>query len=121
MAKKEKSADIEVEIDRSDSFLGKTSGAFGDGKNYDNHYRTSSWLFVAFIVITEIVTGSTSTLPQSLAIVRIMPGITLTVFLCAFALLTSTALNNLSFEVNHPETSKPRDSLERPRPTTFSS
>ncbi|KAK4998787.1 hypothetical protein LTR66_002052 [Elasticomyces elasticus] len=79
----------------------ETKGVFGDDKNHEIKYRTLSWPFVAMIMITEIVTGGTLTLPQALAVVGIVPGLILIVFCGVFALFTSLLL--IDFKINHPE------------------
>lgn len=53
------------------------------------------------IMITEIVTGGTLTLPQALAVVGIVPGLILIIFCGVFALFTSLIL--IDFKINHPE------------------
>ena len=52
-------------------------------------------------MITEIVTYGTLSLPSSLAVVGIVPGVILIVFLGVFALYTSLIL--IKFKLNHPE------------------
>ena len=74
---------------------------FGDETGNGIHYRTLSWPFVAFLMITEIVTYGTLSLPYSLATVGIIPGVILIVFLGAFALYTALVL--IKFKINHPE------------------
>lgn len=56
---------------------------------------------VAVLMITEIVTYGTLALPSSLAVVGIVPGVILIVFLGVFALYTSLIL--IKFKLNHPE------------------
>jgi len=68
------------------------------------HYKTLSWPLVAVVMITEIVTYGTLSLPSSLAAVGIVPGIVLIVFLGVFALYTSLIL--IDFKLNHPESMK---------------
>lgn len=74
---------------------------FGDDKNHQIKYRTLTWPFVAMIMITEIVTSGTLTLPQALAVVGIVPGVILIIFCGVFALFTSLIL--IDFKLNHPE------------------
>jgi hypothetical protein len=74
---------------------------FGDERGHGIHYRTLSWPFVAFLMITEIVTYGTLSLPYSLAYVGIVPGVILIVFLGMFALYTALVL--IKFKINHPE------------------
>ena len=52
-------------------------------------------------MITEIVTYGTLSLPSSLAVVGIVPGVILIAFLGIFALYTSLVL--IQFKLNHPE------------------
>ena len=74
---------------------------FGDETGHGIRYRTLTWPLVAFLMITEIVTYGTLSLPYSLAVVGIVPGIILIVFLGAFALYTALIL--IKFKINHPE------------------
>jgi len=52
-------------------------------------------------MLTEIVTYGALSLPSSLAVVGIVPGVILIVFLGIFALYTSLIL--IQFKLNHPE------------------
>jgi amino acid permease len=74
---------------------------FGDETGNGIQYRTLTWPLVSFLMITEIVTYGTLSLPYSLAVVGIVPGIILIVFLGAFALYTALIL--IKFKINHPE------------------
>ncbi|KAK5171994.1 uncharacterized protein LTR77_003631 [Saxophila tyrrhenica] len=74
---------------------------FGDERGHGIQYRTLTWPFVSFLMITEIVTYGTLSLPYSLAVVGIVPGVILIVFLGAFALYTALVL--VKFKINHPE------------------
>ena len=74
---------------------------FGDEAGNGIRYRTLTWPLVAFLMITEIVTYGTLSLPYSLAVVGIVPGVILIVFLGAFALYTALVL--IKFKINHPE------------------
>jgi hypothetical protein len=74
---------------------------FGDETGNGIRYRTLTWPLVAFLMITEIVTYGTLSLPYSLAVVGIVPGVILIVFLGAFALYTALIL--IKFKINHPE------------------
>ena len=74
---------------------------FGNEKHHGIHYRTLSWPLVAFLMITEIVTYGTLSLPSSLAVVGIVPGVILIIFLGVFALYTALVL--VQFKLNHPE------------------
>ena len=57
--------------------------------------------FVAALMITEIVSNGTLTLPSSLAAVGVVPGVAIIVFLGAFATYTAWAL--IRFKLRHPE------------------
>ena len=74
---------------------------FGDETGNGIRYRTLTWPLVSFLMITEIVTYGTLSLPYSLAVVGIVPGIILIVFLGVFALYTALIL--IKFKINHPE------------------
>ncbi|KAK3614774.1 hypothetical protein LTR56_027036, partial [Elasticomyces elasticus] len=74
---------------------------FGNETGHGIQYRTLSWPFVAALMLTEIVTYGTLSLPSSLAVVGIVPGTILIVFLGVFALYTSLVL--VKFKLNHPE------------------
>ncbi|KAK5720966.1 hypothetical protein LTR15_006928 [Elasticomyces elasticus] len=74
---------------------------FGNETGHGIQYRTLSWPFVAALMLTEIVTYGTLSLPYSLAVVGIVPGTILIVFLGVFALYTSLVL--VKFKLNHPE------------------
>src|ERR1700761_6882193 len=74
---------------------------FGDERGHGIHYRTLTWQLVSFLMITEIVTYGTLSLPYSLAVVGLVPGIILIVFLGVFALYTALIL--IKFKINHPE------------------
>ncbi|KAI5247693.1 transmembrane amino acid transporter [Aureobasidium subglaciale] len=69
---------------------------------YDQReYRTLSWQSAAFIMITEIVTGGTLTLPQAIAVVGLVPGTNIIVFCGVWALFTLYLL--IDSKLNHPE------------------
>lgn len=74
---------------------------FTDDKNHSIKYRTLSWPAAAVIMITEIVTGGTLTLPQAIAVVGLVPGTIIIVFCGIWALFTSFLL--IDFKLNHPE------------------
>ncbi|BFZ56397.1 hypothetical protein PYCC9005_003443 [Savitreella phatthalungensis] len=65
---------------------------FGDEASHDIKYRTLSWPMTAGIMISEIVSNGTLSLPQSIAVVGLVPGIILIVFLGVFALFTAWQL-----------------------------
>lgn len=56
---------------------------------------------VAVLMIAEIVSNGMLSLPSSLAVVGIVPGVILIVFLGVFATYTSYLL--IHFKLNHPE------------------
>ena len=64
-------------------------------------YQTLTWPLVAVLMITEIVTYGTLSLPSALAVVGIVPGVILIAFLGVFALYTSLVL--IQFKLNHPD------------------
>lgn len=65
------------------------------------HYRTMSWQLVAFLMIAEIVSNGMLSLPSSLAVVGIVPGVIVIVFLGVFATFTSWLL--IQFKLRHPQ------------------
>jgi amino acid permease len=74
---------------------------FNDDKGHSIKYRTLSWQSAAYIMITEVVTGGTLTLPQAIAVVGLVPGTIIIVFCGIWALFTSFLL--IDFKLNHPE------------------
>lgn len=64
-------------------------------------YKTLTWPFVAILMIAEIVSNGMLSLPSSLAVVGLVPGLILIVFLGVFATYTSWLL--VQFKMNHPE------------------
>jgi amino acid permease len=64
-------------------------------------YKTLSWQLVAVLMIAEIVSNGMLSLPSSLAVVGIVPGVILIVFLGIFATYTSYLL--VQFKLRHPE------------------
>ncbi|KAK6008460.1 hypothetical protein QM012_000363 [Aureobasidium pullulans] len=74
---------------------------FTDDTSHSIKYRTLSWPGAAVIMITEIVTGGTLTLPQAIAVVGLVPGIIIIIFCGIWALFTSFLL--IDFKLNHPE------------------
>jgi amino acid permease len=64
-------------------------------------YKTMSWKFVAVLMIAEIVSNGMLSLPSSLAVVGIVPGLILIIFLGVFATYTSYLL--VQFKLRHPE------------------
>lgn len=56
---------------------------------------------VAVLMIAEIVSNGMLSLPSSLAVVGLVPGIVLIIFLGVFATYTSYLL--IKFKLNHPE------------------
>lgn len=60
-----------------------------------------SWQLVAVLMIAEIVSNGMLSLPSSLAVVGIAPGVILIVFLGVFATYTSYLL--VQFKLRHPE------------------
>jgi len=64
-------------------------------------YKTLSWELVAVLMIAEIVSNGMLSLPSSLAVVGLVPGIILIVFLGVFGLFTAWIL--IQFKLRHPE------------------
>ncbi|KAK4984784.1 hypothetical protein LTR50_006406 [Elasticomyces elasticus] len=64
-------------------------------------YKTLSWQLVAVLMIAEIVSNGMLSLPSSLAVVGIVPGLILIVFLGIFATYTAWLL--VQFKLRHPE------------------
>lgn len=60
-----------------------------------------SWQLVAFLMIAEIVSNGMLSLPSSLAVVGIVPGVIVIVFLGVFATFTSWLL--IQFKLRHPQ------------------
>ena len=74
---------------------------FGAEENHDIHYKTLSWQLVAVLMIAEIVSNGMLSLPSSLAVVGLVPGLILIIFLGVFALFTSWLL--IRFKLRHPQ------------------
>ena len=64
-------------------------------------YKTMSWQLVAVLMIAEIVSNGMLSLPSSLAVVGIVPGVILIIFLGVFATYTSYLL--VQFKLRHPQ------------------
>lgn len=60
-----------------------------------------SWPLVAVLMIAEIVSNGMLSLPSSLAVVGIVPGVIVIVFLGVFATFTSWLL--IQFKLRHPQ------------------
>ncbi|KAF2154018.1 amino acid transporter [Myriangium duriaei CBS 260.36] len=73
---------------------------FGHEENHQIKYKTLSWQLVAILMIAEIVSNGMLSLPSSLAVVGIVPGLILIVFLGVFATYTSWLL--IKFKMRHP-------------------
>ncbi|TKA26477.1 hypothetical protein B0A50_05314 [Salinomyces thailandicus] len=74
---------------------------FGHEEGHDIKYKTLSWQLVAVLMIAEIVSNGMLSLPSSLAVVGIVPGLIIIIFLGVFATYTSWLL--VKFKMNHPE------------------
>ncbi|KAF6797532.1 transmembrane amino acid transporter [Colletotrichum musicola] len=74
---------------------------FGHEENHQIKYKTLSWPLVAVLMIAEIVSNGMLSLPSSLAVVGIVPGLVLIVFLGVFATYTSYLL--VQFKLRHPQ------------------
>ncbi|KAK3672419.1 hypothetical protein LTR78_007726 [Recurvomyces mirabilis] len=74
---------------------------FGHEEGHDIKYKTLSWQLVSVLMIAEIVSNGMLSLPSSLAVVGIVPGLIIIVFLGIFATYTSWLL--VKFKLRHPE------------------
>lgn len=64
-------------------------------------YKTLGWPMVAVLMIAEIVSNGMLSIPSAIAVVGMVPGLILTVFLGVFATYTSWLL--VKFKMRHPE------------------
>lgn len=67
-----------------------------------------SWPLVAVLMIAEIVSNGMLSLPSSLAVVGVVPGVIVIVFLGVFATFTSWLL--IQFKLRHPQGERHTDS-----------
>lgn len=67
-----------------------------------------SWPLVAVLMIAEIVSNGMLSLPSSLAVVGVVPGVIVIVFLGVFATFTSWLL--IQFKLRHPQGERYTDS-----------
>ncbi|KAK5129663.1 hypothetical protein LTR08_002988 [Meristemomyces frigidus] len=74
---------------------------FGHEEGHDIKYKTLTWPLVAVLMIAEIVSNGMLSLPSSLAVVGIVPGLIIIIFLGVFATYTSWLL--VKFKMRHPE------------------
>ena len=74
---------------------------FGAEENHDIKYKKLSWPAVAILMIAEIVSNGMLSLPSSLAVVGMVPGLIIIIFLGIFATYTSWLL--VKFKLRHPE------------------
>lgn len=74
---------------------------FGQEDHHDIKYKRLSWPLVAILMIAEIVSNGLLSLPSSLAVVGMVPGLAIIVFLGVFATYTSWLL--VEFKLRHPE------------------
>ncbi|KAF4554979.1 Transmembrane amino acid transporter-like protein 1 [Elsinoe fawcettii] len=74
---------------------------FGHEENHQIKYKTLSWQLVAVLMIAEIVSNGMLSLPSSLAVVGMVPGLILIIFLGVFATYTSWLL--VEFKLRHPQ------------------
>ena len=74
---------------------------FGSEEDHQIQYKTLSWPLVAVLMIAEIVSNGMLSLPSSLAVVGLVPGIVVIVFLGVFGLFTAWVL--IQFKLRHPE------------------
>jgi len=80
---------------------GDADDVFGQEANHDIKYKRLSWPLVAILMITEIVSNGMLSLPSSLAVVGMVPGLVIIVFLGVFATYTSWLL--VQFKLRHPD------------------
>ena len=73
---------------------------FGQEDGHDIKYKTLSWQMVALLMITEIVSNGTLSLPSSLAVIGVVPGVIIIFVLGVFATYTSWIL--VEFKLRHP-------------------
>lgn len=73
---------------------------FGHEQHSTIKYKTLSWQIVSILMIAEIVSNGMLSLPSSLAVVGLAPGLLLIIFLGLFAAYTSLLL--VRFKLNHP-------------------
>lgn len=73
---------------------------FGHEQHSTIKYKTLSWQIVSILMIAEIVSNGMLSLPSSLAVVGLAPGLLLIIFLGAFAAYTSLLL--VRFKLRHP-------------------
>ncbi|KZP01046.1 hypothetical protein CALVIDRAFT_508595 [Calocera viscosa TUFC12733] len=89
----------ESQVDPNGEYI--ENDVFGNEEGAQIKYRTLGWQFVSFFMIAEIVSNGMLSLPSSLAVVGIVPGVILILFLGIFA--TYTAVLLIDFKLNHPE------------------
>lgn len=74
---------------------------FGQEDKHDIKYKSLSWPLVAVLMIAEIVSNGMLSLPSSVAVVGMVPGLMMIVFLGVFATYTSWLL--VAFKLGHPQ------------------
>ncbi|CAN8104116.1 unnamed protein product [Discula destructiva] len=74
---------------------------FGNEEGAQIQYRTMSWQLVSALMIAEIVSNGMLSLPSSLAVVGMVPGVIIILFLGIFATFTSWLL--IEFKLCHPQ------------------
>lgn len=72
-----------------------------------------SWPLVAVLMIAEIVSNGMLSLPSSLAVVGVVPGVIVIVFLGVFATFTSWLL--IEFKLRHPQGERHRREYQEPK------
>ncbi|OAA36855.1 neutral amino acid permease [Metarhizium rileyi] len=85
----------------SDASENSTADVFGKEEQHDIKYKRLSWPLVAILMIAEIVSNGMLSLPSSLAVIGMIPGLILIIFLGVFATYTSWLL--VEFKLRHPE------------------
>lgn len=74
---------------------------FANDGSHDINYKTLSWPLCAILMIAEIVSNGMLSLPSSLAVVGMVPGLIIIIFLGVFATYTSWLL--VKFKLRHPQ------------------
>ncbi|KAF2102817.1 transmembrane amino acid transporter [Rhizodiscina lignyota] len=89
-----------VEVGNQDGY-DYAHDVFGTEEDHEIKYKTLSWQLVAVLMIAEIVSNGMLSLPSSLAVVGIVPGLIIIIFLGIFATYTSWLL--IKFKIRHPD------------------
>ena len=74
---------------------------FGQEEGHDIKYKTLSWQAVAMLMITDVVSNGTLSLPSSLAVIGIVPAVLIIFALGVLATYTAWIL--IEFKLRHPQ------------------